>query len=257
MGIIALITDFGTRDWYASEMKGAILSIDPHAVIVDISHELDFGDIAGAAFSLLSSYRTFPQGTVFCVVVDPGVGSSRKALAGSGGAYFFTGPDNGVLSLAIQQEAAYSLRRIENPNLLRKQVSPTFHGRDIFAPIAAYLSMVGDLDTIGPEEPDYIRLPRLEPKLDNDRIIGSIVYIDRFGNAVTTITRAALSLLSDTAPEVFLRGSRFPLCKYYQEVEPGKGLAYMGASGFLEVAVNRGSAAKIFGLKTGDAVEVG
>ncbi|MGA3050471.1 MAG: SAM-dependent chlorinase/fluorinase [Chitinispirillaceae bacterium] len=255
MGIIALITDFGTRDWYAGEMKGAILSVAPHATIVDIAHDLDFGDITGAAFSLLSCYRTFPQGTVFCVVVDPGVGSSRPALAAGCGSYFFIGPDNGVLSWTLEREKTYSLRRIENRALLPKQVSATFHGRDIFAPIAAYLSSVGDIDTVGPTVTECITLPWCEPRLDNGRIIGTIVYIDRFGNAITTITRNAFSLLPSSPTSVSLRGSQFPLCTFYQEAGTGKGLAYFGASGYLEIAVNRGNASVIFGLRTGDAVE--
>lgn len=255
MGIIALITDFGIRDWYAGEMKGAILSVAPHATIVDITHNLDFGDITGAAFSLRSCYPTFPQGTVFCVVVDPGVGSSRPALAAGCGSYFFTGPDNGVLSWALEREATYSLHRIDNRSLLPKQVSATFHGRDIFAPIAAYLSTVGDLDTVGPVVTECVTLPWPEPRLDNGRIIGSIVYIDRFGNAITSITRKTFSLLPGPPTNVFIKGSRLPLCTFYQEVETGKGLAYIGAGGFLEVAVNCGNAAAVFGLRTGDAVE--
>jgi hypothetical protein len=255
MGIIALITDFGTRDWYVGEMKGVILSFAPHVTIVDIAHDLDFGDIAGAAFSLLSCYHTFPHGTVFCTVVDPGVGSSRPVLAAGCNSYFFTGPDNGVLSWALEREKTYTLHRIENRALLPKQVSATFHGRDIFAPIAAYLSTIGDLDTVGPTVTECITLPWLEPRLDNGRIIGSIVYIDRFGNAITTINRKAFSLLPSPPINVFLRGLRFPFCTFYQEVEAGKGLAYFGSSGYLEVAVNRGNASAIFGLRTGDAVE--
>ncbi len=256
MGIIALITDFGTRDWYAGEMKAAILLAAPSATLIDISHTVDFGDIEGAAFSLLSCYRSFPQGTVFCVVVDPGVGSSRQALAGSGGAYFFTGPDNGVLSWALEQEPTYSLRRVENPTLLPREVSPTFHGRDIFAPIAAYLSLVGDLDTIGPPVSEHIRLPGLKPRLENNRIIGTIVYLDRFGNAITTVTRDSLALLPSGAKSVILKGSRFPLCTHFQEVAEGEGLAYLGSGGFLEIAINRGSALTAFNLRRGDPVEV-
>jgi S-adenosylmethionine hydrolase len=256
MGIIALITDFGTRDWYAGEMKGAILSAAPHATIVDITHDLDLGDIAGAAFSLLSCYRTFPQGTVFCVVVDPGVGSSRPALVAGCGPHFFTGPDNGVLSLVIGQENTWSMHRIENRSLMRKEVSTTFHGRDIFAPIAAYLSQVGDLDAIGPAVTDFVRLPHPAPRFDANRVVGAIVYIDRFGNAITSITRETLALLPSPPATVVIKGARFPMCSYYSQVEEGKCLAYIGAGGNLEVAVNRASASAALGLRPGDAVEV-
>ena len=140
MGLIALITDYGTSDWFAGEMKGAMLRIAPAARIVDISHNIPPGDTREAAFSLLSCYRSFPDDTVFCVVVDPGVGTGRAALAARCGSRSFVGPDNGVLSWALKKEKNCSVRLIECPDLLTGPISSTFHGRDIFAPIAAHLS---------------------------------------------------------------------------------------------------------------------
>jgi S-adenosylmethionine hydrolase len=258
MGTIALITDYGTSDWFAGEMKAAILRVAPAAVIVDISHHIPAGDVRDAAFSLVACYRTFPAGTVFCVVVDPGVGSDRAAIAAKSSNFFFVGPDNGVLSWALKKENNYSIRRIENSDLLPPPASATFHGRDIFGPVAAHLSNGAGFDVIGPIQPGIVELSW--PALDHDKkyLLGSIIHIDHFGNAITTIETDTMKLL-DHAPSkvrVVKYGTELPICTYFQQVPSGQGLAYIGSGGYLEIAINNSNAAAIFGLRVGDKIEV-
>jgi len=260
MGIIALITDYGKNDWFAGEMKGAMLRVAPAATIVDISHDIPAGDVQDAAFSLLACYRTFPVGTVFCVVVDPGVGTARAAIAVKSNSFFFVGPDNGILSWALKKEINYSVRRIENGELLPPYISNTFHGRDIFGPIAAHLSEKTDsaFETIGPVQQGIVELSW--PALDHDKkyLLGSIVHIDRFGNAITSIDSDDLALLSQPPQKVQIMkyGTELPLCNYFQEVASGQGLAYIGSCGYLEIAINNANAAAIFGLHVGDKIKV-
>lgn len=259
MGTIALITDYGTSDWFAGEMKGALLRVAPAATIVDITHDIPAGDVRDAAFSLLACYRSFPADTVFCVVVDPGVGTERAALAAKSGSCFFVGPDNGVLSWALKKEGTFSARRIENRELLPSVISTTFHGRDIFGPIAAHLSKKpSGFEAIGPIQQNIVELPW--PALDHDKkyLSGSIIHIDRFGNAVTSIENDALKLLSHAPHKVRVvkYGTELPLCSYFQQVPSGKGLAYIGSCGYLEIAINNANAAAIFGIHIGDKIEV-
>jgi S-adenosylmethionine hydrolase len=258
MGTIALLTDYGRKDWFAGEMKGAMLRIAPDAVIVDISHDIPAGDVRDAAFSLLACYRSFPAGTIFCVVVDPGVGSDRAAIAAKSGSYFFVGPDNGALAWALGKEGRYTVRRIENNAMLLPSPSATFHGRDIFGPVAAHLSQENCFDAVGAVMPGIVELSW--PAVDHDRkyLLGSIVHIDHFGNAVTTIDNETMKLL-DHAPskiQIVKYGTELPLCSYFKEVASGEGLAYIGSGGYLEIAINNANAAAIFGLKTGDKIKV-
>jgi len=258
MGIIALITDYGKGDWFAGEMKGAILRIAPDVTLVDISNDIAAGDLRGAAFSLLACYRTFPAGSVFCVVVDPGVGSDRAAIAAKSGSYFFVGPDNGVLAWALRKEGRYTVRRIENPALVPPSPSATFHGRDIFGPVAAHLSKENCFDAVGKVLPGIVELSW--PAADHERkyLLGSIVYIDHFGNAVSTIERDTIKLLDHTPTKVQVMkfGTELPICNYFQEVASGQGLAYIGSGGYLEIAINNANAAAIFGLQVGDKIKV-
>jgi hypothetical protein len=258
MGIIALITDFGNNDWFAGEMKGSMLRIAPATQFVDITNNIPPGDIRAAAFTLLACYRTFPKGTVFCVVVDPGVGSGRALITAKSDNYSFVGPDNGVLSWAIKKEERCTIRRIDSETLIPIEISNTFHGRDIFGPIAAHLSQNIDFDKIGPLYTDLFELPW--PKLSQEKssLIGDVIHIDRFGNAITTIDGNALSSLENTPTKVNLLkyGTELPLRNYFQEVPTGEGLAYMGSAGYLEIAINNANASTIFGLHIGDKVEV-
>src|SRR3989442_15159550 len=182
MQLITLATDFGFSDWFVGTMKGVILGIAPRAAIVDITHEIPAGDIRAGAFALRASYRFFPKGTVHVVVVDPGVGSERKAIVVETDNYFFIGPDNGVLSWALAKERIKTIRALENEHYFLHPISGTFHGRDIFAPVAAHLASGVPTRKLGPVSKDFMRLPWPEPKRARNRIEAKIVCIDRFGN---------------------------------------------------------------------------
>lgn len=247
-----MTTDFGTSDWFVGSMKGVIVGINANARIVDVTHEIPAGDIRAGAFALGASYRCFPRLTVHVAVVDPGVGSSRAPIVIRTQDYFFVGPDNGLLSLAVAREKILEIWRVENAAYFRKPVSNTFHGRDVFATVAAHLTLRVLMDSLGTRLNNYVRLGWPQPKVVGGALRGEIAYIDRFGNAITNIT--------DISPNV--RQARVadktecPLVKYYQEGASGQPVALVGSSGFLEIAINGGNVVQTLGLKIGDPVEV-
>jgi S-adenosylmethionine hydrolase len=254
MRCITLTTDFGTRDWFVGTLKGAILGIHPRCRVVDLTHEITPGDIRAAAFALAASRRYFPKGTIHVVVVDPGVGSRRSPIAVQTARGFFVGPDNGVLSLALAQETVKGIHRLENPRYFLTPVSRTFHGRDIFAPAAAHLSRGLSIRRFGPEQGDFVRLPWPTPQAGRRAIVGEVVYVDHFGNAITNI---ASSSLRGRTCAVYSGAKRLaPVNDFYQSVAAGQPVAVPGSSGYLEVAVNRGSAAARLRLRVGTAVAV-
>ena len=250
---IALITDFGQRDWFVASMKGVILSVNPRAVIVDINHNIPAGGISAAAFNLLASHSSFPKGTIFVAVVDPGVGSSRAAIAAKAGPYFFLGPDNGVLSPVIDNYYKPELRVLLNPKYFLKKVSATFHGRDIFAPAAAHLSKGVAFGKLGPRVKDIVHLSMPLAREKGKRIAGSVMYIDHFGNAITNIPS---SLVTKTTKSLRIKGRSVPVCSCYMDVDEGKLLAVVGSCGFVEISVNKGNAAKKMMLNIGDKVGI-
>jgi S-adenosylmethionine hydrolase len=244
MSIITLTTDFGGGDWFVGSMKGVILGLNPQVTIVDITHGVPAGDIRAGAFALLASYRHFPQNTVHVAIVDPGVGSSRAAIVVRTEDYFFVGPDNGVLSFALGREKIQEVRRLENEKFFRAPVSKTFHGRDVFAPVAAHLSCGIPCSELGGTVADVVRLPW--PKQTGNH--GEVVYIDRFGNVITNIERPAV--------KVVVAGREISVVDFYQQVPAGQPLALIGSTGFLEIAVNGDGAASALNLNVGDPVEV-
>jgi len=251
--IITLTTDFGTRDWFVGTMKGVILGIAPQAIIVDLTHEIPAGDIRAGAFALAAGCRFFPKGTVHVAVVDPGVGGARKTIAVQTANCFFVGPDNGVLSWALAKEKIKSVCWLENADYFLRPVSHTFHGRDIFAPVAAHLSCGTSIRKFGPAQKDFIRLPWPQARARRNRIEGEVVFTDRFGNAITNIENTDFDKRGQV--EVFLGRKR--LCRvkaFYQSGPAGQAVAVPGSSGFLEIALNGGSAVKRFGLKIGDRI---
>jgi len=273
--IITLTTDFGTKDWFVGTIKGVILGIAPRATIVDITHEIPAGDIRAGAFALAAGYRFFSKGTVHVAVVDPGVGGARKAIAVQTADHFFVGPDNGVLSCALAKEKIKSVRRLENANFFLHPVSHTFHGRDIFAPVAAHLSRGAPIHKLGPAQKNFVPLPWPQPRARRNRIEGEVVFVDQFGNAITNIENTSLNPKIEVVPgrrpalrstslsglnaggEVFVGRRRLCQVKaFYQSVRAGQAVAVPGSSGLLEIAVNGGSAAKHFGLKIGDRINV-
>lgn len=257
MDIIAFITDFGNDDWYVGSMKGIVLRINPGVRLVDITHDIPAGDVNAGAFALLSSFWSFPRQTVFAVVVDPEVGSERKTLVAKTDDYFFVGPDNGVLSLVFRQGKAVDVRTFQEKRYMLKHVSNTFHGRDIFAPAAAYLTRERSLSAFGPKYPDYVQLKWPEPEVSSDRIRGEVVYIDHFGNAITSIDAISIERLNGKSKYASCsKCESIPVRSYYIEVEDGDPIALIGSSGFLEISINRGSAASSLSIHVGDAVEV-
>jgi S-adenosylmethionine hydrolase len=238
--VITLLTDFGTADYFVGAVKGAILSVNPRAVIVDITHEVPPQDIEGGAFTLLAAYKTFPAGTIHVGVVDPGVGSERRPIIVSASEQFFVGPDNGLFTYICDREPSHRIVHVTSERYYRSPVSTTFHGRDIFAPVAATLSNGVALEDFGEQIDDAVRLPSLKTPL-------RIIHIDRFGNCVTNITSAEKSIV--------INGQRISdFRQFYGEGDDKSLFAIRGSAGFLEISVNGGSAAKVLGAKRGDEV---
>src|SRR5437867_4555547 len=188
--VIALLTDFGTRDHYAGTMKGVALGICPDATLVDITHELPAHDVVGGALELAAAYRYFPAGTIFLVVVDPGVGSTRRGIAAEMGDYRFVAPDNGVLSVVFEQTKPKRVVELSDRRYARPTVSRTFEGRDRFAPAAGWLAKGLDLTALGRPAGALHRLELPEASIDGDQLVGAVVRVDRFGNLITNIDRA-------------------------------------------------------------------
>lgn len=257
MRVISLITDFGLHDWFVGTMKGVMLSRCPGVPIVDITHAVAAGDIRGGALALLASARFFPRGTVHVVVVDPGVGSERPALGVATEEGFLVGPDNGVLALALTQQRVRAARRLENPALFLAPVSRTFHGRDVFAPVAAHLAADGPFEALGPEVSDWTRLDWSEPRQIGDTLVGEVIHIDRFGNCLTNLAESHLARLTRPASTVRLSPKvRFAIQPCYAAVAVGQPLGVLGSAGYLEVSVNGGSAAEALELHVGARVTV-
>lgn len=257
MNIITLTTDFGTRDWFVGAMKGAILGIQPRMTVVDLCHEIPSGDIRCGAFSLMAGYPCFPKGTVHVAVVDPGVGGPRQAIAVKTANYFFIGPDNGVLAFALDREKVQTIRRLENQQFFLNPVSRTFHGRDIFAPVAAHLSKGVRLEALGPALENYAKLDWPQVQARQNRVEGEIVHVDRFGNLITNLGEEHLRQFADKPCEVFSGNKQLaPIAPFYGAVAVGRPLAVLGSTGFLEIAINGDSAAKRFRLGVGGKLHV-
>ncbi|HEV2177550.1 MAG TPA: SAM-dependent chlorinase/fluorinase [Terriglobia bacterium] len=265
--IITLTTDFGLADHFVGAMKGVILSINPDAELVDLSHQVSSYDILGTAFTLAHSCRYFPPGTIHLAVVDPGVGTARRAILASAGNAMFVAPDNGVLSLVLDREPdapsapAVEVRHITAEHYFLKPVSNTFHGRDVFAPVAAWLSKGVKPEQFGECVTDYVRLSLPRPERLNPKCLrGAVIRIDRFGNVMTNITTADVpELFAVSAPpfKIEIQGREVTrLAANFSAGEPSELIAVMGSSGFVEIAINRGSAAQILGVQRGAPVEV-
>lgn len=243
MGIITLTTDFGAGDHYAGVMKGVIAGINPSATVIDITHGIGAYNIAEAAFKLYASYSYFPEGTVHVAVVDPGVGSARKAIAAGAGGYLFVGPDNGVFSMIFDKCGVDRIVEITSPEFMLPTVSATFHGRDIFAPAAAHLSKGAALEDLGDGLSSCERLD-IPPILDEgDVITGRAIYADRFGNLVTNIPGMNITGAAEVrAGAVNISG----ISGSYADGKEGELMALVGSSGFMEISINRGSALEFF-----------
>jgi hypothetical protein len=247
MTLITLLTDFGTTDAYVAEMKGRLLSLAPEARLVDVSHTLAPGDVRAAAYIIGRVWRQFPEGTVHLAVVDPGVGTDRKALAVAAHDHFFIGPDNGILSSVIR-DAKVSVVALPIPD----GVSSTFHGRDVFAPAAAALARGAALAQIGEVFGGVpIRIATREPYHEGKTLIGEVIYVDRFGTLVTNFNADNLPNYASVEIEGVEIGR---LRRTYGDVATGGLVAYLGSGGDVEIAVRDGSAARRFGIGVGGKV---
>lgn len=250
--IITLLTDFGTADYFVGAMKGVILSVNPEARVADISHDIPPQDIEAAAFNLLCCYKNFPAGTIHVAVVDPGVGSERKPIAIECAQQFFVGPDNGLFSWICEREETWRAFQLSNDRFFRRPVSNTFHGRDIFAPIAAELSKGLELNELGEAVDEIVRLEPLEPKrLDDGRIEGRVIHVDRFGNCITNLRPARLSSSSEASSwKLTIKDREIgSFVKFFAEDLEADIFCIMGSAGFLEIAARNRSAAQLLNLK--------
>lgn len=262
--VVALLTDFGSRDHYVGSVKGAILTVCPDAVLVDVAHEIPAHDVAEGAFALAASWRDFPPQTVFLAVVDPGVGSGRRGLGLEADGYRFVGPDNGILSLVMADaDGTIAVHEIANQALIRPQVAATFHARDVFGPVAGHLARGLPLPQIGPAVANPVRLPHpVLRALGPSEWEATVLHVDRFGNLITNLRRRELDAIlaavendwSDVV--VVVEGEILPLARTYADVPEGEGCALVSSSGRLEVAVHRGSAARVLGAARGAPVRV-
>jgi S-adenosyl-L-methionine hydrolase (adenosine-forming) len=258
MHTIALLTDFSTRDWYVASMKAVILSIKPDINIIDITHDIPAGDIRAGAFTLLSSFKYFPAGTIFCAVVDPGVGSIRLPIAIKTSSFVFVGPDNGIFSFALSAEKDISVRSIDSASFHLPDVSAIFHGRDIFAPAAAHLASGKSFESIGRALSSCVKLDWEKPTIKAELIRGKVIYIDRFGNAITNIRAKDIQSTGKNFTHVVVTSRQsepIRIVDYYQQAPLHSLLALVDSSGFLEIAVNGGSAAESLKILVGDEIE--
>ena len=256
-GLITLTTDFGQADHFAGTVKGVILSIAPRARIVDITHEIAPFEVNEGAFVIAQAWRYFPKGAIHVVVVDPGVGSARRPILAEAAGHYFIAPDNGVLSM-IYDTARHEVRVISNPKLMRKEVSRTFHGRDVFAPAAAHLARGVPPARFGKTIRDYVRSFLIKPtRLSRTVWGGTILKVDRFGNLITNLHIDEFQDVKTRPVELrvgLVQVRRLAL--NYAETALGEVFAIVGSSGYLEVAANQASAAKVLGCGAGAPLEL-
>ena len=256
--IITLTTDFGTRDSYVATMKGVIYQICRAATVVDLTHQIHPQDLTEASLVLESCYRFFPAGTIHVVVVDPGVGTRRRAILVDTPEHIFIGPDNGVFSRIYSSQAPCEVREIVREEFLMPEISDTFHGRDIFCPVAARLAQGVHPSEVGPIVVDPVRRDPPQPIAWQEQLTGEVIHVDSFGNIITNISREVF--------ESITRGRRFRivtngkmidrLSRTYQDVPPGKALALFGSLDMLEIATHGGRADRQIGAGKGDPVQV-
>ena len=256
--LITLLTDFGTADYFVGAMKGAAISVNPELEFLDLSHDIAPFDVFGAAYTLRCSYREFPRFTTHVVVVDPGVGSSRRPIFVMTDNYNFIGPDNGVFSYIYQIETVNRVIALTTDYYFRKPVSDTFHGRDIFAPIAAWHAKGIDPRKMGDEITDYMKLETPAPKAVAPTMFkGTVIHIDRFGNLVTNFTAEhATEGRVSAGIRMRVNGREIPhLVSHYAGAPQGQPVAYLGSQGYIEIGISKGSAAKTLEVRRGTEVD--
>jgi len=256
--IVTLLTDFGTRDPYVAAMRGAILSVCPSATLVDLSHDIPPFDVAGGAYVLAGAYAEFPPGTVHLAVVDPGVGGARKPLAARSRRYRFVGPDNGLLGLALEREEGVEVRELQNLRYRRNRVTPTFHGRDLFAPAAAWLARGLPVGRLGARITNWVHSPLPAPgKAPGGPLRAAVLHIDRFGNVISNVR-------ADTLPRGWVRAGKLK-CRarlagrivrrsetHFAAAPRGVPFLLINSLGFVEIALNQSSLARRWRVGAGD-----
>jgi S-adenosylmethionine hydrolase len=258
--LITLLTDFGTADYFVGAMKGTILSLCSDAKIVDITHEIPPQDIKNAAFTLLAAHKSFPNDTIHLAVVDPGVGSARRPILARCANQFFVGPDNGIFSYVFECESATTVIHIQNQEFFRQPVSTTFHGRDVFAPVAAALACGVEASSFGVEISDWVRLESLPPvKHEDGKIEARIIHIDRFGNCITNLTKEHLGDELMDGWQLSIRGRSIDsLRTFFGDEGTGERddvFAIWGSAGFLELAARNASAAEVLKARVGQPAQ--
>ena len=257
--LIALLSDFGARDHYTGVMKGVMLNICPDATLVDISHEVPAHDVAFAARELAATYKYFPPGTIFLVVIDPGVGTGRRGLAAEAGEWRFVAPDNGVLTAVFQETPPKRVVELTERRYARPTVSRTFEGRDRFAPAAAFIAKGIQLPAFGRTVSDFHLLPLPQPEWRDGVLHGTVVRIDRFGNVVTNLDRKSCEKLTNGSAHVQLtvRGQSIGrIVTTYADIAAGEICGLFGSTDHLECAAHAASAAEQLGADVGDRVEL-
>ena len=254
MAIVTFTTDFGFSDGYVGAMKGVVLSLAPGATLVDITHGIAAQDVIGGAMALAQAAPLFPRGTIHVAVVDPGVGGARADVVVEAEGSLFIGPDNGVLSLAAA--APRRIHLIESPGFRREPVSPTFHGRDVFAPTAGRLAAGEPASAAGPALAELVELEAPLVRRVGDRVEGAVTHVDAFGNLLTSLS-ADLVPVGALVEVVGRQGTFHPsLGKTFADVAPGALVAYIGSSGLLEIGLRDGSAATLIGAGRGSPVRL-
>ena len=254
--MITLTSDFGLKDPYVAEMKGVILTINPNANIIDVTHGVEKFNIRMGAFMLASAAPYFPKGTVHLAVVDPGVGTERRAILVQTKQGFFVGPDNGILVLAAQAQGIEHIYQIANPEFMLPNVSSTFHGRDVFAPAAAHLDMGVKPSEFGPEINDATTPEFSSVKRRSGSLIGEVLHVDDFGNVITNISQKEMAQAKTVNVKMQNISLNLTFSKTYAQAKPQEAIALIGSHGFLEIALNQANAAEKFYVKAGDEVEV-
>jgi S-adenosylmethionine hydrolase len=253
--IITLATDFGTRDGYVGAVKGVIRRINRNVEIIDITHELRPFDVLGAAFALRNASAYFPEGTIHLAVVDPGVGGERQPLLIKTRDFCFVGPDNGIFSFVYETENILEIIRLSNQEYFLADVSSTFHARDVFAPVAAYVSLGVDVNEFGAPAKECVKLAIPQPRVGKRALSGEVIHIDAFGNLITNI--GAELLHKKFIVSVSMGRRRISrLSKSYVDIRSGQAGALIGSSGLLEIAMNQASAQQVLGARIGTQIEV-
>ncbi len=254
--VITLTTDFGLQDYYVSAMKAIILGIAPDVRLVDISHDIPSQDIMAGSWILRNSAMLFPSGTVHTVVVDPGVGTDRNSIALKIEDQYFVGPDNGIFS-PLTEERDFKAVCLTNKKYWREDTSNTFHGRDIFAPVAAHLSRGVELEELGDPIDELVTYRWTVPIADKDGLQGMVIHIDKFGNLVTNLSQSLIEEFKDKNVKIYLGNTILEeIVTTFGSVPDGEPVAFIGSSGMLEIGINKGSAEEMLGVQKGAQISV-